>query len=261
LKKLIRYIIDFFIGVAHGVGTVVPGVSGGIVLVVCDVYDKFCAALALDFASIKKDFVFYVLFGIGTLAGIFGFAQVINVLLDHFPVATYLVLSAMIVAGLPSTVKAALKNPDSPNESKNRFNPVCLIPFLLGALLISGLFIADEYNLVNETDNEVGIVWLALYSCIGAIGAMIPGVSGSFLLLAFGVYTPIMNALDFNAFDFSVLIPAVIGIVVGLVAGARLIRFLLKRWRLMVYSAIIGMVGSSVVMITLGAILNWQFVQ
>jgi len=83
----------------------------------------------------------------------------------------------------------------------------------------------------------------ALYSFVAAIAMVMPGISGAFVLVAFGVYDMFMEAL--KGLDLTVLIPAIIGIALGIVAGAKLILLLIKNFKLIVYSAILGMVIGS----------------
>jgi putative membrane protein len=208
--------------------------------------------MALDFKAIKRDFVFYAFFGLGTVAGIVGFAHVIMFFIERYPLWTYLFLAAMILVGLPSIFKKAAES--------GKLRPVCAIPFTLGAALIIGIFLAEMYGVFGGgTSAAMPAPLLGVYAAFGAVGAMIPGVSGSFILVAFGIYEPVMGAVrELPSINWGVLVPAGIGIVTGLVAGARLALFFLKRWRLMVYSAILGMVAASVVGLVVSTIAQYS---
>jgi putative membrane protein len=109
----------------------------------------------------------------------------------------------------------------------------------------------------DETTGSIHVVPMAIYSALSAVAAMIPGVSGSFVLVAFGIYVPIMDAVrQLPSVNYIVLVPAALGIIAGLVAGARLVLLCLRRWRLTVYAAIIGMVAASAVMLTISTLTN-----
>ena len=82
---------------------------------------------------------------------------------------------------------------------------------------------------------------------IAAIAMIIPGVSGSFVMLTLGVYTTVIGAV--KDLDFAIIIPCAIGAIVGLVAGARLITWLMKKYSLITYSAILGLVAGSLYVI------------
>ena len=82
---------------------------------------------------------------------------------------------------------------------------------------------------------------------VAAIAMIIPGVSGSFVMMTLGVYSTVIAAV--KGFDFAIIIPCAIGAITGLVLGARLITFLMKKWSLMVYSVILGLVAGSLYVI------------
>jgi putative membrane protein len=233
-------------GAAFGIALVIPGFSGGTLLVIFGCYDKICGALALDFKAIKRNFLFLVLFAIGALAGVLGFAHGITFMLERFPMWTYLFFSALILAGLPSIIKAA-------QTDGKPFKLICIVPFILGL----GLIIALAF--INTTDTNaqsVGVVRLIASSALAAVTLIIPGVSGAFMLLVLGIYDVVMSAL--RNLDLSVILPAGIGIVLGLIVGAKLIMLLLNKFRLMVYSAIIGMVIGSVVMLVVDTLTKFS---
>ncbi|MCL2036931.1 MAG: DUF368 domain-containing protein [Oscillospiraceae bacterium] len=247
-------------GAAFGLANVIPGFSGGTMLVIFGCYDKVCGALALDFKAIKKNLVFLCFFAAGVVGGVVGAVFAITSLFENFPVQTSLFFIGLILGGLPLILKLATA-PKSEGEPREKFKPMCIVPFLLGLGLVVGLFMADKYELFGG-ESTPAMPLIALYGAIAAIAMVIPGVSGSFMLVAFGVYNLFMDSIknflsqrDFG--ELAVIIPAGIGILIGLILGARLILFLMKRFKLIVYSAIIGMVvGSVVPMFPIGFGLN-----
>ena len=227
-------------GIVYGVAHVVPGLSGGTFLVVFGCYDLVCEAFALNFKMIKKHFFFLLFFGIGTVGGLVGFVHAITFLLDRFGIQTNLFFMGLILGGIPLIVKIATE--------EEKFKPVCLPPFLLGFGLVASLFFLEKlgvFTMHAALDVDVWfIVRIVLYSFVAAIAMIMPGISGAFVLVAFGVYDMFMGAI--KALDLMVLIPAVIGILIGIVVGAKLMLWVLKKYKLIVYSAIIGMVIGSV---------------
>ena len=106
----------------------------------------------------------------------------------------------------------------------------------------------DTFELSASFKMDVGFfitMMLALF--IAAIAMIIPGVSGSFVMLTLGVYTTVIGAV--KDLDFAIIIPCAIGAIIGLVAGARLITWLMKKYSLMTYSAILGLVAGSIYVI------------
>ena len=234
---MIKNLLGIIYGMVYGASLIIPGLSGGTFLVIFGCYDKICAAMALDFKMIKKHFVFYMFFGIGAVAGILGFARVITLLFNNYRTATEIALIVLILAGLPFIYKKAFSSDSS--DSLQKLKPIYAIPFVLGLGAVIGLsFISGG----TATEN---VILIAVFSFIAAFVMVLPGISGSLMLVVFGVYDVITGALtDFN---LSVIVPAVIGILLGTVVGAKTIVFLLGKHKVMAYSAIIGMVVGSVV--------------
>ena len=231
MGKTLKNLIGILYGLAYGVSLIVPGLSGGTLLVIFGCYDKVCGALSLDFKLIKQHIMFFIPFGIGAVAGLLGAVLAIADLLKNYPVPTNIFFGVLILAALPFIVKTAFKD--------ERFTLKCIIPLVLGfALVVSASFLGGN----GVTDN---VVVLALCCAFAAFAMLLPGISGALMLKAFGVYETLITAL--SQFDFAVIVPAVIGILAGLVLAAKLITFLLAKFKLVTYCAIIGMVAGSIV--------------
>ena len=103
-----------------------------------------------------------------------------------------------------------------------------------------------ELSVSYKTDVKFFLTMVAALF-IAAIAMIIPGVSGSFVMMTLGVYSTIIGAV--KDLDFAIIIPCAIGAIIGLVAGARLITFLMKKYSLIVYSVILGLVAGSLYVI------------
>jgi len=257
---MIKNILGTVYGMVYGASLIVPGLSGGTFLVIFGVYDKICAAMSLDFKTIKKHFIFYVFFGVGAVLGLVAALQGITKLAESFPTPTFLFFLGLILGGIPFILRVATTT----NEGERvRFKPMCILPFLLGLVLVVGIALGtpekpvdDETGLVSQGMSPIAV---GLIAVAAAVAMVLPGISGAGILLAFGAYKEFTGAVSLSNPNFSVLIPAGIGVIIGIVAGAKLIRWLLKKSKLMVYSAIIGMVAVSAVMLAVGAVLGWSF--
>ena len=333
-------------GLVFGIANVIPGVSGGTMLVVFGCYDKVCGALTLNLKEIKKNIVFLIFFGIGAVLGIVGFAFVVTWLFENFPTQTNMFFMGLIIGSVPLILRNA--------TVKDKFRPTCIVPFVIGLAAVVGLAIAENGSLENDTNmcvagfhTENGITTVELHNntdrtvknweitfedeanvvldgkvtgaraeynastiekiqsllgfqmepqvanCfrsnpdtviepnssyiftyegeltavgtkfsvsykmdvpffltmmvalfVAAIAMIIPGVSGSFVMLTLGVYTTVIGAV--KDLDFAIIIPCAIGAVIGLIVGARLITWLMKKYSLMTYSAILGLVAGSI---------------
>lgn len=333
-------------GLVFGVANIIPGVSGGTMLVVFGCYDKVCGALSLNFKEIKKNIVFLIFFGIGAVLGIVGFSFVISALFADFPIQTYMFFMGLIVGSVPLIIRNA--------TVKEKFRPYCIAPFLAAIVLVVGLSMLEKggasepYSLSCTQENSIVTIvvennsdktikdWeisieeggfdpkytvsgaslihkhsitdkikslfgdvpdpfntfvpeedtaeipphgklrisidtcgdtssitadnfklnvsyamdvpffltLLFASLIAAVAMIIPGVSGSFIMVLLGTYGTVIGAI--KNLDIIVLIPVAVGVIIGIVFGARLISFLLKKYRLTVFSAILGLVVGSI---------------
>ena len=343
---MLQYLLAVVYGIVFGVANIIPGVSGGTMLVVFGCYDKVCGALTLNLKEIKKNIKFLIFFGIGAVIGIVGFAFIITFLFTNFPVQTNMFFMGLIIGSVPLIIRNA--------TVKDKFRPICILPFVIGLAAVVGLALLENSStnpyrfdmtdngtsttitIYNDSDRAVNSWTLAFddeviieqqniegdASCfydysttekikgffgrlpayapdtfknrdgaviepgksisftyngeinadtskmelnvsyamdvpffltmmvslfIAAIAMIIPGVSGSFVMMTLGVYSTVIAAV--KGFDFAIIIPCAIGAIAGLVLGARLITFLMKKWSLMVYSVILGLVAGSVYVI------------
>ena len=237
---MVQYLLAAVYGLVFGIANIIPGVSGGTMLVVFGCYDKVCGALSLNFKEIKKNLVFLIFFGIGAVIGLLGFAVVIKWLFGEFPTETYMFFMGLIAGSAPLIIRNA--------TIKENFKPVCAIPFVLALALVVGLAMLENSGAVTPAANAEGIGAAVLFLVAGfvaAVAMIIPGVSGSFVMVLFGTYETVISAIHIHSLNFAVIIPTAIGVIAGLVLGARLITFLLKKYRLMVFSAILGLVVGS----------------
>lgn len=245
-----QYLLAVLYGLVFGIANIIPGVSGGTMLVVFGCYDKVCGALSLNLKEIKKNIVFLIFFGIGAAAGIVGFSFVITWLFENFPTETYMFFIGLIVGSIPLIIRNA--------TVKKKFSPICIIPFVLALALVVGLAMLEASGSETAAVTATGIGAMAFYLFAGfvaAVAMIIPGVSGSFVMVLLGTYASVIAAI--KGLEFAILIPTAIGVLGGLILGARLITFLLKKFRLMVFSAILGLVvGSLYAIYPAGAGLN-----
>ena len=109
--------------------------------------------------------------------------------------------------------------------------------------------IATEFELTISS-----ALFLVVTAFVAAVGMLLPGVSGSMLLLLFGAYYPIMNAV--KEFDVLTLFPVGIGVGLGLLLGSKIIDFCLTRLPLITYYAILGMVIGSLIPVVKNALIT-----
>ncbi len=241
MKKFVEYLKFFLCGIVFGTANVIPGVSGGTMLVIFGIFDKLTESIS-GIRKIIENFWFLVTFALGAGGGILLSAKVINKLFTNFPIQTNLFFIGLIVGGIPLIYKLG--------TSEKKVKPLCAVPFVIAMAVVIGLTVLEKMNVFELAPDVVNgfdlVISLKLAACaaIAAVTMIIPGISGSFVMMLLGVYQTIIGALE--SFNFYVIIPFAIGAIVGIIFGAKLISFLIKKNKLMVYSALMGLVVGSV---------------
>lgn len=241
MKKIVEYLKFFICGVVFGTANVIPGVSGGTMLVVFGVFDRLTEAIS-EIKKIIHNFVFLVTFALGAGAGILLSAKVIGSMFETYAVQTNMFFIGLILGGIPLILKLG--------TAEKKVKPMCIVPFLLAMVIVVTLTVLEKLDVFTMTaENVTGfdmVFSLKMIVCaaIAAVTMIIPGISGSFMMMLLGVYETIIGAL--NSMNLYVIIPFAIGALFGIIFGAKLISILIKKNKLMVYSAIMGMVIGSV---------------
>lgn len=241
MKKFVEYLKFFLCGVVFGTANVIPGVSGGTMLVIFGIFDRLTDSIS-GIRKIFANFWFLFTFALGAGGGILLSAKVINKLFTGFPIQTNLFFIGLIVGGIPLIYKLG--------TAEKKVKPLCAVTFVIAMAVVIGLTVLEKtygFEMAPDVVEKFDIVIsLKLMACaaLAAVTMIIPGISGSFVMMLLGVYQTIIGALE--SFNFYVIIPFAIGAVIGIIFGAKLISFLIKKNKLMVYSALMGLVVGSV---------------
>lgn len=226
-------------GVLIGVGSIAPGVSGGALAMILGLYEKLVYAVGNFFKDIKKNIIFLFPIGLGGGIGVIAFSKILKFLLANYTMPTTYTFAGLIVGTLPVLFKRA---------NKKGFKKSYLI-FLVAALalavsfaFIESGFSADQAAAQIELTGG-NIVKLILIGFLIAGSLVIPGISGSVLLMLIGVYTLFLDAVaSINVF---VLAPIAIGLGIGVLAFSKLMEYMLDRHYGITYYAVIGfLIGS-----------------
>ncbi|MBQ3514018.1 MAG: DUF368 domain-containing protein [Lachnospiraceae bacterium] len=237
-------------GIVIGIANILPGVSGGTMAVSMGIYDRLIHCINHLFKEFKQNVLFLFPIAIGMVIAIIASAFGIDYLFESFPVQTNLLFIGLILGGLPAMYEKVKGNTVRPGHM------LCVV---LLFLLVVGMALLNEQQ-GGATEINTGVLDLVKLFLVGVIAAatmVIPGVSGSMMLLLLGYYNPILDAIkDFVAallhMDFEamtkvllILIPFGIGVVVGIVAIARLMEFIFQKYPLYAYWSIIGLLLAS----------------
>jgi putative membrane protein len=222
-------------GALIGVANTVPGVSGGTIAVVTGIYDELMESIA----HFIKSWKFLAILILGAGSGILIFARVIEYLMIHFPFQTLYAFIGLILGGLPFLWNKAAFG--------DRLKPVWIVGFVLSFMLILlmgwGSEPGETSALTKLTAGTALLVFTA--GMLAAAAMIIPGISGSFLMLLLGVYSTFIGAV--NNMNLPILLVASAGMAVGIILVARAMTFFLNRFPHMTYAVILGLVTGSVV--------------
>lgn len=237
-------------GAVMGIANVIPGVSGGTMAVSMGIYDKLIHCISHFFSDFKKNMAFLIPLAIGMGIAIVGSALGIPVLFEHFPLQTNLFFVGLILGSLPFMYKNV-------KGQKVKFGYI-IIALIFFALVV-GMALLDgrEGTAADLSFNVLNVIKLFGVGVVASATMVVPGVSGSMMLLLMGYYNPILSTIkefivaltDFNIPAMfaacGVLVPFGIGVLVGIVAIAKMIEWLFAKCPYYVYYAIIGLLVAS----------------
>ena len=252
MKNLFLVIKGFFMGIAN----VIPGVSGGTIAIILGIYEKFIDAISNLFKNLKENIKFLLPIFIGMGIAILTTSKVISYCYDKFPLPTVLFFVGLVFGGIP----LLMKNVKNKKESKKVSNYIIfLLTFSLVIFLASYKFIFGINGEVSFASmNLGGYLLLFLVGIIAAATMVIPGVSGSLVLMILGYYYPVINTIkDLFKDNFfgNVVVLGVfgIGVLIGIVAIAKLLELLFKKYKVKTYYGVLGFVFASIIAIPLSA--------
>ena len=243
----------FGVGVFIGIANVVPGVSGGTIAVICNVYDKLIILSSLNFKRIKEAWQDILSLALGIGAGIVLFAKVITLLYRAYPAQTSAFFIGVVAGGIPflfrktrAGIPAAAVAEDGSLKSGWLYGTLCC--GAAGFALMLGMFFLQRRGIqtaaVVTAFSPIFAAKLAVMGALAAVAMLVPGISGSFVLLILGVYPTVLQAVA--ELNMLLLIPIALGVGAGLVFGARLIAVLLERFPAPMYAFILGLVAGSI---------------
>lgn len=250
MKNIILVIKGFIMGIAN----IIPGVSGGTLALTMGIYENFIGAISHFFSNLKENIKFLLPIFIGIGLSLLTMSNVITASFDKYPIPTTLFFMGLVIGGIPmlfSKIKG----------TKEVKKPISYIIMLLTFLLVMVLAFSKEIfgGTLGNADfsnlNILGYLNLTLIGTIAAATMVIPGVSGSLVLMLLGYYFPIVNVIKelthFNNIVSNILIAGFfgVGVLIGIVLIAKLIEWLLAKFETFTYFGVIGFIIASVLAI------------
>ncbi len=254
MKNLINKLLR---GMVIGVANIIPGVSGGTMMVSMGIYDTLIHCITHLFKEFKKSIRTLLPYAVGMLVGILALASVINWGLENHPLPTNTLFIGLILGGLGPLLKKV---------DRKKINAAAVIAFIAMFALIIWMGIQRKDSIQNAETIQMDVFQALLMVGIGMIASatmIIPGVSGSLVLMLLGYYKPVVNALStlkdgLLHMDFSLmgqpllmLLPFLVGIVLGIFLVAKIIEWLTSRFPTPTYCGVLGLVLASPILLHL----------
>ncbi len=255
MKKLKELIMNFINGFCMALADSVPGVSGGTVAFILGFYDDFITSLDDIFRGTweakKKAAIYLIKILIGWTVG---FLLAASILADLFNTKIY-EMSSLFLGFIIFAIPLVIKEEKSVLHGKYKN----IIFAILGMALVVAITIASTNSSININLQEMNIgtiIYVFVVAMIAISAMILPGISGSTILLIFGIYIPIMNKIKaFMHFDFSAIPSLVIfglGIIFGIMVFAKVARKCLEKHRSETVYAILGLMLGSIYSIFIG---------
>lgn len=239
----VRAVKDLLVGTLVGIVSMLPGASGATIAVIFGIYERLISDLADIRDKLLHDLRFIIVVGIGIVIGLFICAFGLDALMDEWEVPMMFFFAALIAAQVPDI--KALGDDNGPMTSCN------WIALIVGfAVMIAILGISLSGNGVDR-DVDGFLIWVAV-GMILAVSKLAPGVSGSTILLALGLFTPFMDAM--TGFEMSALIPGGIGLLIGILVFSKIIDHFIRNNRKSTYMVILGLTIGSIVAVSVEAL-------
>lgn len=251
-----KFIVDIIKGMLVGVANVIPGVSGGTMMVSMGIYEKIIGVVNNLFKDLKKSILTLLPIGIGLVLGVAVFSFVIPFCLEEYPFPTCFCFIGLILGGVPSIIAPAKESLVRENKKLSAGH---IIVFAALFALAVGMAAMNETE-TSSASFELSPVFMLILFIVGVVAAatmVIPGVSGSLVLMILGFYSGIMSSISgfiSSALNFDwqailhytgILAPFGIGVVVGIFAVAKLIEWLFAKYPSFTYSGILGLIIAS----------------
>ena len=230
--KIILLIIQ---GAIIGTGTILPGVSGGVLMVAFGVYEPLMDFLSSPIKNFKKYIGFFIPIGIGFVLGFILLAKLVAILLELAPAIMLMLFAGLIFGTTPELIKSANK------DEKQSWSPLALS--LAFAFLFFGVL--DNTATTTITPN---FFWFIFCGLVWGLSLVVPGLSSSSILLLIGLYEPMTEGIG-NLDIINVIIPLAIGLIITVLFTVKGVKYLFDKHYSITMKIIIGIMVASAVLI------------
>lgn len=228
-----------FQGILIGLGKIIPGVSGSVIAISLGVYEQAIEFINHFFKNIKESVKYLLPIGIGVIISIVFASKIIINLLDNYYLPTILFFIGLIIGSINDITK----------EVNKKYTYITIIAFAI--MLILSFF--SSHNEMVFNNYLYKFLFYVLVGIIDAITMVVPGISGTAILMMIGCYNTIMlvlsNLTNINHLldNISILLPFFLGLIIGMIITIKLVSYLFSKHYTKTYNAILGFLLASII--------------
>lgn len=232
---------NIYRGILMGISDLIPGVSGSTIAIILGIYDKFLDSINMFFSrNWKRSLNFLIPLGIGIVITLLVFSKLIKFLLHNYHQPTQFFFLGLIIGVIPMLFKVG--------KVKSTFTAKEFVVLAIAAIIVAAMnFITPSEGLTVSELTLSKVFFLFVSGWMASMAMLLPGISGSFVLVLLGVYSVAIDALA--TLNLAVIAIIGAGVIIGFVFSSKGIRYLLQHHFSMTYAAIIGLVLGSLLVI------------
>ena len=242
IRNTVDYIKLFFKGVFMGIADAIPGVSGGTIALLLGIYEELISTISgLNFSLITKlknngfksfweslngNFLITLVLGIGI--SLILFVKISANLLTSYPLYVWSFFLGLILATVYVIYKLI--------ESWNLVNIISTLLMIAFSIILT----SDSLNISDDTN----LFYILICGIIASSAMILPGISGSLILVILGVYKILVEALD--NLDVKIISSFIVGAVIGVISFSKILKWLFNNYKSLAYSIMLGLVIGSI---------------
>ena len=241
-RNTIGHLRVFFCGILMGIADAIPGISGGTIALLLGIYEELIGSISnfniYLFQNLKKKGIKYCWDKIngnfllslisGVLLSLVSFVKIFSILIQKYPLFIWSFFLGLILATLFVI-----------NRNIKKWNIVNFILIFIFA------FLTILLSIINPSISEnINLFYILICGIIASSAMILPGISGSLILVILGVYTLIINAL--NNLEYNIILVFLIGCLIGIINFSKIIKWLFHNYRDYTFSIMLGLVIGSI---------------
>lgn len=236
----------FLYGLIIGLGKIIPGVSGSIIAISLGVYEKSIDSINHFFKDIKKNTIYLLPLSLGIIISIIFSSKIVIKLLNNYYTATIFFFLGLIIGGIRDIRK----------HTSHKYTQYTIISFTL--ILLISIKTSTKNIIFNNYYHQ--LIYLIIIGFIDAVCMIVPGISGTAILMMLGSYkmliTVLSNLTSINhiVYNLSIIIPFIIGLAIGIILTIKIVNYLFKYHYTKTYNVILGFLLSSILYMAITAL-------